>query len=135
MLDHRHLSLFGISGRSRLKDDSYKAKLERAEYELWIKKMPRKKSHPLLFRLLRLLGFKVRPPHYVSSTFAFVFTTIYIAVLVAVLLVFLQKDSQGFSVLSIAIKSLSVGMVAGLVMMLINIDSKKSLNLTPWEDI
>jgi hypothetical protein len=116
-------------------DNSYKAKLERAEYELWVKKVGRKKSHPLLFRLLRLLGVKVRPPHYAAPAFVFGFCTLYIAILCAALLVFLQKDSQSFNLLSIALKSIPVGMVFGLIMTLINIENKKHLKLTPWEDI
>lgn len=118
-----------------MKDDSYEAKLERAEYELWVKKIARKKSHPLLFRLLRLLGIKVRLPHYASPEFVFGFCTVYIAILAAALLLFLQKDTQGMSHLSIAVISIPVGMVFGLIMMLINIDNKKTLKLTAWDDI
>jgi hypothetical protein len=118
-----------------LKDDSYEAKLERAEYELYVKKIGRKKSHPLLYKLLRLLGVKVRLPHYATPVSVFAFCTVYIAILVAALLVFLQNDSQSISVLSILVKSIPVGMVFGLIMMLINIDNTKTFKLTPWEDI
>jgi len=124
-----------LLGFLRLKDDSYEAKLERAEYEMYIKKIARKKSHPLLFKLLRLLGIKVRPPHYASPAFAFAFCTFYIAIMVAALLWFLQKDQQSISVLSIAVKSITVGLVFGLIMMIINIVSKKNHELTDWEDI
>ena len=118
-----------------MKDDSYEAKLERAEYELWTKKIGRKKTHPLLYKLLRLLGIKVRLPHYAAPMFVFSFCTFYIAILVAALLLFLQKDSGSISMLSIAMKSIPVGMVFGLIMMFINIDAKKNYALTPWEEI
>ncbi|MFT5894947.1 MAG: hypothetical protein ACI8VW_001820 [bacterium] len=118
-----------------MKDDSYEAKLERAEYELYVRKIGRKKSHPLLYKLLRLLRIKVRPPHYATPASVFVFCSFYIAILAAALLVFLQKDSQSISVVSIVVKSVPVGMVFGLIMMLINIDNTKNYKLTPWEDI
>jgi ABC-type proline/glycine betaine transport system permease subunit len=84
---------------------------------------------------VRLLGFKVRPPHYASATSVFVFCSIYIAILIAALLLFLQRESQSVSMLSIVVKSIPAGMVFGLIMMLMNIDNKKSFKLTPWEDI
>jgi len=118
-----------------LKDDSYKAKLERAEFELFEKKVARKKSHPLLYKLVRILGFKVRPPHYASPKFVFVFCSIYTAFLVAALLWFLQRDSQSVNILFIAVVSIAAGLFFGLIMMLINIESKKNYKLTNWEDI
>jgi hypothetical protein len=118
-----------------LKEDSYEAKLERAEYELFVKKIARKKSQPLLYRLLRLLGIKVRLPHYAPPAFVFVFCTVYISILVAALLLFLKDDSQSFSAFTIAIKSIPVGMVFGLIMMVINIDNRKNYKLTAWKDI
>jgi len=118
-----------------LKDNSYEAKLERAEYELWSKKIARKKSHPLLFKLLRFLGVKVRLPHYAPPLFVFCFCSLYIAVLVAALLLFLQKGSDTISGFSIAAKSIPVGMFFGLIMMFINIDNKKNYALSSWEDI
>jgi len=118
-----------------LSDQSYEARLERAEYELYSRKIGRKKSHPLLFKLLRVLGFKVRPPHYAAPRFVFAFCTFYIAVLIAALLFFIQKDAETISLLSIAIKSVAVGLVFGLVMMLVNIESRKTHQLTSWEDI
>ena len=118
-----------------MKDDNYKAKLERAEYELYEKKIARKKSHPLLFKLVRLLGLKVRPPHYLSAESVFFFCTGYITILVAGLLFFLQKDSVDINWVSIVVKAIPVGIIFGLVMMYINIDGKKKYELTPWEDI
>lgn len=129
------MCLVDFQGSIRLKDNSYEAKLERAEYELYVKKIGRKKSHPLLYKLVRLLGFKVRPPHYASPESVFVFCSIYIAILIAALLLFLQRDSESVSMLSIVVKSIPAGMVFGLIMMLMNIDNKKSFKLTPWEDI
>lgn len=118
-----------------MKDQSYEARLERAEHELYARKIGRKKSHPLLFKLLRVLGFKVRPPHYAAPRFVFAFCTLYIAVLIAALLLFMQKDAETISLLSITIKSVAVGVVFGLIMMVVNMESRKTHQLTAWDDI
>ena len=126
---------FRVRGSNRLKDDSFKGKLERAEYELFEKKIARKKSHPLLFKLVRLLGFEIRPPHYASSQSVFVFSAFYVAILVASLLLFLQRDSQDINLVFIVTMSILTGTICGLIMMFININNKKTYDLTPWEDI
>ncbi|MFK8076464.1 MAG: DUF6404 family protein [Granulosicoccus sp.] len=116
-------------------DDDYEARLERAAYELYVKKITRKQSHPLLFKLVRALGFKVRLPHYATPRSVFIFCSIYIAILFACLLLFVQRGTEGMSFINIALLSALVGLVFGAIMMAINIENRKKYDLTDWDDL
>ena len=118
-----------------MNENDYHSKLERAMWELHEKGVRRKQSHPLLFKLLRLLRFKVRLPHYSEPRVVFVYCSLYISALVAVLLWFVRKETAGMSTPSLLVTSLTVGCLFGLFMMLLNTHNKKKYDLTPWEDI
>lgn len=116
-------------------DDDYEARLERAAYELYVKKIARKQSHPLLFKLARAFGFKLRLPHYATPRSVFIFCSLYIAALFACLLLFVQRGTEGMSMLNIVFLSAIVGVVFGGIMMVINIENRKKHDLTDWDDL
>ncbi len=116
-------------------EDDYEARLERAEFEAYTKKIARKQSHPLLYKLMRAVGFRIRLPHYATPKSVFVFCSVYISALFACLLWFVQRNQDGMSALSIILISSLVGVVFGFIMMIINIENKKKYELTDWDDL
>lgn len=118
-----------------MKDDDYEARLERAAFELYEKKIGTKQSHPLLFKLARALGFKVRLPHYATPKSVFLFCSAYITVLFACLLFFVQRGTDGMSLLNIILLSALVGVVFGAIMMVINIETRKKYELSDWDEL
>ena len=130
----RDFELIGPENADMNKGD-YQAKLEKAELELYEKKVGRKQSHPLLFKLMRALGVRVRLPHYSEPATVFVCTSLYFTALVAALLWFVQRKSSDVSVLSNATISIFFGVLFGLCMLYLNIHNRKKYQLTPWEEL
>jgi len=113
----------------------YESKLERAMWELHEKGVRRKQSHPLMFKLLRLLGFKIRLPYYSEPRTVFVYCSLYISALVGTLLWYVRRETTSMPTLNLVVTALTIGCLFGLFMMMLNTHNKKKYGLTPWEDI
>lgn len=118
-----------------MSDSQYKEKLEKASFELYEKGVRRKQSHTLLFKLLRLLGFQVRLPHYSEPKSVLIYSSLYFAALVAAFLFYVQYKSDEVHVLPVIVMSVLVGTLFGSVMMALTSYNQKKHQLTPWEDL
>lgn len=116
-------------------NSGYSEKLEKANWELHEKGVRRKQSHTLLFKLLRLLGFEVRLPHYSKPKSVLIYTSLYFAVLVGLFLFYVQAKSNELHVVPVILSSLLVGALFGLVMMAVTTYNQKKHELTLWEDL
>lgn len=113
----------------------YKTKLFNATLELHEKGLQRKKTHTLVFRLLRLCGFEVRLPAYSEPKLVLVYTGIYFMVLIAVLYGYVQIKTNAYDFASLALASIIFGGLAGAIMMWLTDYNQKKFNLTPWEEL
>ncbi len=118
-----------------MSDSTYKEKLDKATWELYEKGVRRKQSHTLLFKLLRMLGFEVRLPHYSKPKLVFVFSSLYFAVLFAAFLLYVQYKSNAIHLLPIIVSSLIAGVFFGAVMMFVTSYNQKKHELSSWEDL
>lgn len=118
-----------------MSDSGYQTKLERATWELREKGVRRKRSHTLLFKLLRLLGFKVRLPHYSKPKLVLVYSSLYFTALVGAFLFYVQYKSNELHIVPVIAMSFIVGAVFGSVMMLHTAYNQKKHDLTLWEDL
>jgi len=113
----------------------YKTKLLNASIELHEKGIHRKKSHTLVFKFLRLCGFKVRLPPYSEPKSVFIYTSIYFSVLIGVLYGYVQFKSHALDFSSLAFSAIFFGCVAGLIMMWLTGYNQKKFELTSWEEL
>jgi len=113
----------------------YKTKLLNASLELHEKGIHRKKTHTLVFRFLRLCGFKVRLPAYSEPRSVLIYTGIYFMVLIAVLYGYLQVKTNSIDLFSLALASIFLGALAGAIMMWLTDYNQKKYDLTPWEEL
>jgi len=113
----------------------YKTKLQNATFELYEKGIKRKKSHTLVFKVLRLCGFKVRLPAYSKPKDVLIYTSIYFMVVIAGLYGYVQWKANQLDVASVAMYSIIFGALAGVFMMWLTDHNQKKLNLTPWEEL
>lgn len=113
----------------------YQEKLEKAMWELHERGVRRKQSHTLLFKLLRVLGFEVRLPHYSKPELVLMYSSLYFAVVVGIFLFYVQFKSSEVHVMPVIFSALFVGGVFGLVMMLFTKHNQKKHKLTLWENL
>jgi len=118
-----------------MSNSGYETKLEKAMWELHEKGVRRKQSHTLLFKLLRLLGFEVRLPHYSKPKSVLIYSSLYFTVLVGVFLFYVQYKSNEVHVVPVIVMSVVVGTLFGGVMMLLTTYNQKKHELTLWEDL
>lgn len=109
--------------------------MDKATWELYEKGVRRKQSHTLLFKLLRLLGFKVRLPHYSKPKSVLIYSSLYFTALVGTFLFYVQTKSNAVHVLPVIAMSLFVGTLFGCVMMFLTQYNQKKYELTLWEDL
>lgn len=113
----------------------YKTKLINASIELHEKGIHRKKTHTLVFKLLRLFGFEVRLPPYSKPKSVLLYTSIYFMVLIATLYGYIQIKSNSFNAFSLASAAIFFGGLAGVYMMWLTNYNQKKFELTPWEEL
>ncbi len=113
----------------------YKTKVINGTYELYEKGVPRKKSHTLVFKLLRLCGFQVRLPAYSEPRTVFIYCSAYFTVLVAVLYGYLQWKSNGLNVFTVIFTAVVLGLLAGWYMKWLTAFNQKKHQLTPWDEL
>lgn len=113
----------------------YKNKLLKASFELYEKGIPRKKSHTLVFKFLRLCGFEVRLPPYSEPRKVFIYCTLYFMVLIAVLYGYVQWKSGALNPLSLISATVIFGVLAGAFMMWLTARNQKKFELTPWDEL
>ncbi len=118
-----------------MNEQDYTNRLMKAEVELHEKRVHRKQSHTLLFKLLRLLGFKVRLPHYSNHRVVLVYSTLYFVVSIGALMWFIQRQSDNMTFASFVSTTLISSILFGAIMTGLNIHNKKKYDLTPWEDL
>ena len=118
-----------------MNDQDYTNRLMKATAELHEKRVHRKQSHTLLFKLLRLLGFKVRLPHYSNHRVVLVYTTLYFLVSIGTLMWFIQSQSANMTFATFAGTTFFSSILFGAIMTGLNIHNKKKYDLTPWEDL
>lgn len=118
-----------------MSETRYEEKLEKATWELHEKGVRRKQSHTLLFKLLRLLQFKVRLPHYSKPKSVLIYSSLYFATLVGAFLFYVQYKSNAVHVLPVILMALIVGIIFGGVMMFVTTYNQKKHALTLWEDL
>jgi len=113
----------------------YEKKLEKATLELHERGVRRKRSHTLLFKLLRLFGFQVRLPHYSNPKRVLMNSSLYFATLVAGFLSYVQFKSNQVNFAVVIVSALLVGCIFGVVMMLVTAYNQKKHALSSWEDL
>jgi len=113
----------------------YKTKLLNASLELHEKGIHRKKTHTLVFKFLRLCGFKVRLPAYSEPKWVLLYTGVYFMVLIAALYGYVQVKTNSVNLMSLALASIIFGALAGAVMMWLTDYNQKKFELTPWEEL
>lgn len=118
-----------------MSNSGYQEKLEKAMWELHEKGVRRKQSHTLLFKLLRLLGFEVRLPHYSKPRQVLIYSSLYFAVLVGAFLFYVQSKSNAVHLVPVVLSSLFVGLLFGVIMMFLTTYNQKKHELTLWEDL
>ena len=118
-----------------MNEPDYTNRLMKAMAELHEKRVHRKQSHTLLFKLLRLLGFKVRLPHYSNHRVVLVYSTLYFIISIGALMWFIQRQSANMTFATLVSTTLFLSILFGAIMAGLNIHNKKKYDLTPWEDL
>lgn len=118
-----------------MNEQDYTNRLMKATIELHEKGVRRKQSHSPVFKLLRLLGFKVRLPHYSNHRAVLVYTTLYFLVSIGALMWFIQSKTANMTFATFVGITIFSSIFFSVIMTGLNIHNKKKFNLTPWEDL
>lgn len=118
-----------------MSEEDYEQRLERAIVEMHVNGVSKLNSRPMYFRILRTLGFKVRPPLYIEPVKLFILDSVYIAVVWAALMWIVQSRSAGSLSISILQMSVFAGLLFGGIMVALNLYQKQKYALTPWEKL
>lgn len=118
-----------------MNEQDYTNRLMKAEIELHEKRVHRKQSHTLLFKFLRLLGFKVRLPHYSNHKVVLVYTTLYFLISIGALMWFVQSQSARMTFATLIVTTFLSSIIFSAIMTGLNIHNKKKYDLTPWENL
>ncbi|CAH6886299.1 conserved hypothetical protein [Vibrio chagasii] len=113
----------------------YETKIQLALKELSDKGVWKSNYNPPIDRLLRKLGFRIRPPYYQGFFSNFVFCLVYFAPIWWGFEWFLEWNEVGISMLEAAYKSLQCGALFGLLMSIFYAIRRKQLNLTDWDSL
>ncbi|MBJ7539309.1 DUF6404 family protein [Marinomonas transparens] len=115
---------------------SFKQKLETAHAELEAKKVWRSNYHPPMFSLLRVLGIKVPPPHYVGFHINALIAFAYLMpIMLAVLTFSASGNADGPTFKESFDKALLWGFVYAIFMACFYKIRTAKLQLTPWKDL
>lgn len=118
-----------------MSEEDYEQRLERAIVEMHLSGVSKLNSRPVYFRVLRVLGFELRPPLYCDPLKLFVINFVYIAAVWAGLLYIVQsKTAEGVST-SIVQMSLVAGLVFSAIMYGLNVYKKRKYELSAWEEL
>lgn len=116
-------------------NSDYKTKLMNASLELYEKGIPRKSTHTLVFKFLRLCGLRVRLPAYSEPRTVLIYTSVYFTALIAGLYGYVQYTSGGINLTTLLLSAVFFGCLAGAYMMWLTGYTQKKYELTPWEEL
>ncbi|PKH06640.1 DUF6404 family protein [Moritella sp. Urea-trap-13] len=114
---------------------SYISKLESAQAELSKTEIWKSNSNPPIFKLLRKLGFSVRPSHYSSFVINFISSSIWFGSVWGLLMWFTIWSEQQISTDQAVANSLIAGFFYGLFMALYYKYSSSKNGLSNWNDL